>query len=518
VGGLTAALSADPGQGAPARLVVATLDAVLKPLSGKAAAATPAALLAERVLTTMFMQTLKQVATVVLLIGVLGGSAAFTLHHALASQVAAEERQERAANPETESDRPADDRAALRGTWETSITVTRTVRGKLLPPEEQKFQWVITADKIVSTTDGRFVQEEWSFRLDPASNPKAIDLTSRRDGVFPGIYRLDGDRLTVYLGVEGKRPTAFPDKTEVCQVFRRVSAEPAQLSQRFASAPGCFWLVDPDRPSSLCATRGVTCLFEKAPDGAALFTLAYALPGRGAASVKEYRPVFLDTQGKRYEPRLDTRGSSGLWNTAVVTLGRWRMDPKVLPANQVARVGIEAVTAEATRLAAREAEEQARKAGIEVLPWPEIGKEYRVAFTTIDGRKLGPDDFKGKVVVIDYWASWCSPCLALMPELKRCYERWRKDGLEIVGVSLDQHADNVRKVCKDQGLTWPQVLVPTEEKARALWQASAGIESIPRVLVLDREGRLHADTSSQVEEVIAKLFTAAKPAPTLGKP
>ena len=125
----------------------------------------------------------------------------------------------------------------------------------------------------------------------------------------------------------------------------------------------------------------------------------------------------------------------------------------------------QAVTAEATHLAARAAAEQARKAGIEVLPWPEVGKEYRVTFTTLDGRKLGSEDFKGKVAVIDCWASWCWPCMALMPELKRCYERWRNDGLEIVGVSLDRDADQVRKVCKEQGLTWPQVLVPADENA-----------------------------------------------------
>jgi thiol-disulfide isomerase/thioredoxin len=157
--------------------------------------------------------------------------------------------------------------------------------------------------------------------------------------------------------------------------------------------------------------------------------------------------------------------------------------------------------------------ERARKAGVAVLPWPEVGQAYAFRLTTVDGRVLRSEDFKGKVVVIDCWATWCSPCMSLVPELKRLHQRWHKDGLEIIGVSLDQSAEIVRKAAQENGMTWPQVLVPAKGKARQLWQDAAGIESIPRVLVIDRAGVLRIDGPQKLEEAIARLLRASQQQP-----
>jgi thiol-disulfide isomerase/thioredoxin len=126
------------------------------------------------------------------------------------------------------------------------------------------------------------------------------------------------------------------------------------------------------------------------------------------------------------------------------------MDPNILPAQKIARMGIEAVTSDANRMAAREALERAKIAKIEVLSWPEVGKAYSFTLTTTDGRKIRSDDLIGKVVVIDCWATWCSPCMALLPELKALYEKWHQQGLEIVGVSLDRDVDAVQRICKSR--------------------------------------------------------------------
>jgi peroxiredoxin len=83
-----------------------------------------------------------------------------------------------------------------------------------------------------------------------------------------------------------------------------------------------------------------------------------------------------------------------------------------------------------------------------------------------------------------------SPCMALMPELKALYEKWHQQGLEIVGISLDRDVEAMQKVCKSKSLTWPQVIVPDDEKVRALWQEASGISGIPRVLLLDQRGIL----------------------------
>jgi thiol-disulfide isomerase/thioredoxin len=275
-------------------------------------------------------------------------------------------------------------------------------------------------------------------------------------------------------------------------------------------------MVDPTTTGGMMATAGIVYFYEKGPDGAARITLAGATSG---PSHPEYRPVLLDAGKKRYLPESLEGGLSGLSGGPVVALSRWRMDPKILPAEKAALIGIEALTPEFHRAAAREAVERARKAGVEVLPWPEVGRAYAFRLTTIDGRVLRSEDLKGKVVVIDCWATWCSPCMALVPELKRLYKQWHKDGLEIIGVSLDQHLENVRNASKEHGMSWPQVLVPVERKARQLWQEAAGIESIPRVLVIDRAGVLRFDGSDRLEEAITQLLrTPKQKPPTRSKP
>ncbi len=146
-----------------------------------------------------------------------------------------------------------------------------------------------------------------------------------------------------------------------------------------------------------------------------------------------------------------------------------------------------------------------------MLPWPIVGKPFPLRLTTIDGKKLTPEDLRGKVVIVDCWASWCAPCLALLPELKRIHEKWHKDGLEIVGINLDQDVSVVRAICEKKKTDWPQVMAPTDERARTIWHEASGISTLPRVFLIDREGNLRADTTVDLEAEVAKLMK--KPGP-----
>jgi hypothetical protein len=97
--------------------------------------------------------------------------------------------------------------------------------------------------------------------------------------------------------------------------------------------------------------------------------------------------------------------------------------------------------------------------------------------------------------------------MAKMPQLKECYERRRKDGLEFVGVSFDRDVETVRKACKDYGMTWPQVLMPGQEEKFRLWEQASQIDSLPRLFLIDRPGVLRADCSTgQLEGEISKLL------------
>lgn len=108
--------------------------------------------------------------------------------------------------------------------------------------------------------------------------------------------------------------------------------------------------------------------------------------------------------------------------------------------------------------------------------------------TTPDGRPISLADFKGKVTLIDFWASWCGPCRQENPNVVRMYQRFRDKGFEIYGVSLDKDKDKwVAAIAKD-GLTWPH------GSELNFWQSSFvpryRIEGIPMTYLLDRQGNI----------------------------
>jgi peroxiredoxin len=96
----------------------------------------------------------------------------------------------------------------------------------------------------------------------------------------------------------------------------------------------------------------------------------------------------------------------------------------------------------------------------------------------------------GQYVLVDFWASWCGPCLREMPNVKACYEKYHEKGFGVVGVSLDQKKDDWEKAVKQIDMRWPQM---SDLKG---WQCAAaplyGISSIPASVLLDAEGRIVA--------------------------
>ncbi len=98
----------------------------------------------------------------------------------------------------------------------------------------------------------------------------------------------------------------------------------------------------------------------------------------------------------------------------------------------------------------------------------------------------------------------------MLPQFEALYKKWHNDGLEIIGINLDEKVEIGQKVCDSLGLTYRQVWVPSEEKTRELWEKASGITSVPRVLLIDREGILRVDGHDMLEEQIAKLLDAKK--------
>ncbi len=104
----------------------------------------------------------------------------------------------------------------------------------------------------------------------------------------------------------------------------------------------------------------------------------------------------------------------------------------------------------------------------------------------VDGKVVSSADFKGKVVVIDFWATWCPPCREEIPGYVELQKKYGKDGLVIIGVSLDQKGPEVVKsFMAKMGINYPIVMADEETPA-----AFGGVEAIPTTFIIDRAGMI----------------------------
>lgn len=133
-----------------------------------------------------------------------------------------------------------------------------------------------------------------------------------------------------------------------------------------------------------------------------------------------------------------------------------------------------------------------------------IGKAFEYDYTVVGADKATSiDKLKGKVVLIDFWATWCGPCKAEMPRLKKLYEKHGKDGFEILGISLDQKEKELAGYIKDNSIPWPQVFGKDASKLADKW----GVEAIPTMFLIDRKGALRSvDAREKLEKLLADLL------------
>jgi thiol-disulfide isomerase/thioredoxin len=194
-----------------------------------------------------------------------------------------------------------------------------------------------------------------------------------------------------------------------------------------------------------------------------------------------------------------------------LVLREYRLDPAVLPFERVTRLGIESVPPEARQAESTAASERAlqvaRDARIEIVPRPEVGKPFAFSLTDIKGRAIRSADLKGKIVLIDCWAGWCSPCMAKMPRLKMLYERRHADGFEVIGVNFDQSRARAEELIRTVGLPWAEVYVPEDKRTRELWADGPGINDLPRLFLVDRQGILRWTVGpDELEERVIELL------------
>ena len=142
-------------------------------------------------------------------------------------------------------------------------------------------------------------------------------------------------------------------------------------------------------------------------------------------------------------------------------------------------------------------------------PLPTIGNiAPNFSGLTPAGETLALNDIKAKVTVIDFWASWCKPCRVENPNVVKMYKKYHNEGLEIIGVSLDNNSQKERwvKAIAQDGLTWPQIsnLKGWQEPVAVQY----GVRSIPATFVLDESGKIVATSlrGKALEDKVAELL------------
>jgi peroxiredoxin len=133
---------------------------------------------------------------------------------------------------------------------------------------------------------------------------------------------------------------------------------------------------------------------------------------------------------------------------------------------------------------------------------PPIGFEV----TSTQGKKLSLEQYKGKVVLLDFWATWCAPCRQEMPNVRKVYDKYNPKGFEIVGISLDKSREALDSYVEKYEVKWPQYF------DGKFWQNEVatlyGIKSIPSTFLIDKKGNIRYKSlrGHQLEAAVKELL------------
>jgi thiol-disulfide isomerase/thioredoxin len=137
------------------------------------------------------------------------------------------------------------------------------------------------------------------------------------------------------------------------------------------------------------------------------------------------------------------------------------------------------------------------------------GNPMKITGTLLNGQPFDQSTVAGKIVLVDFWATWCGPCIAEIPNVLEQYEKYHSRGFEVVGISLDQERDALEKFVTDRKIPWPILFEPSEGSG---WQHPLatyyGISGIPTVILIGKDGNVVSLNArgERLGELLDELF------------
>jgi thiol-disulfide isomerase/thioredoxin len=136
-------------------------------------------------------------------------------------------------------------------------------------------------------------------------------------------------------------------------------------------------------------------------------------------------------------------------------------------------------------------------------------KPVVIAGKDLDGKDFSTEGWKGKVILVDFWATWCGPCRAELPRVKKMYADYHAKGLEVLGVSNDYSGQALKDYVKSEQMPWPQIFDEGAAKSQKWHPVTLGfdIQGIPVMFLIDKKGILRTvEARETMEDLIPKML------------